>query len=95
MFRISRLDESGIYEHKVRKSLNPKGFGPEFDSKIDVNEYEFKALDLNKLRGVFILLSFYCVCIISFTLELFALFIGNLFFIFFLDLKLNYHIIYA
>ena len=74
------MDESGIYEHKVRKSLNPKGFGPEFDSKVDVNTYEFNALDLNKLRGVFMLLSFYSVCIILFTLELIAIFIGNLIF---------------
>jgi len=54
IYRISQIQESGIYEHEIRKSLNPKGYGPDIDAKIHVNSQEFKPLSISQLKGAFI-----------------------------------------
>jgi hypothetical protein len=66
-----RLVESGIYEHEVRKSLLPKGFGREINTKIDTNVYENKALTFSQMRGIFLsILVCLCVSIVVLFLEL-------------------------
>jgi len=57
IYRIRRLQESGIYEHEVRKSLKPKGYGPDFNTKVDVNNSVFRPLTMSQIRGAFIVLS--------------------------------------
>ena len=53
--RILRLHESGIYEHEVKKTLKPKGFGPDM-TDVPNNQLEFEAINLIQLKGVFIFL---------------------------------------
>jgi hypothetical protein len=40
----------------VRQSFKPKGFGPDINTKVDVNAYEFEALSLTQMKGVFLVL---------------------------------------
>ncbi len=48
-----KLRETGIYEFSVKKSLQPKGFGPEIDVKIVLKKNE-ELISMMALRGVFI-----------------------------------------
>jgi len=64
------LDESGIYEYEISKSLKPKGFGPDYNSKVDIDAYQFAAINMSKMGGLFILYMFVkCICIIVIVLE--------------------------
>ena len=70
--RITQSDESGIYEHEVRKSLKTKGFGPDINTKVDVNVYEFQALSLKQMKGVFmILIVGHILAFVVFVMEVF------------------------
>lgn len=70
--RISRLQENGVYEHKVRTSLKHKGFGKDFDSKVDVQTSDdISGLSLNEMGGVYYTLMFlHSIAFIVFISEL-------------------------
>ena len=52
---IVRLRESGIYDQWMREALKLKGFGPDVTDEVDTDKYEFEALSVYELRGVFCL----------------------------------------
>jgi hypothetical protein len=39
----------------VKKSLKPKGYGPDINTKVDTNVYEFGPITLTQMKGVFLL----------------------------------------
>ena len=50
--RISMLQESGIYQYEARKSINPKGFGPEVDERI-LEEFRLEPIVFREIKGIF------------------------------------------
>ena len=49
--RITMLQESGIYQFETRKSVTPKGFGPEVDTKIP-EEFRLEPIVFRVIKGI-------------------------------------------
>ena len=57
----------------MRQSLKPKGFGPDINTKVDVNAYEFQALSLTQMKGVFLILIIgQALALVVYLMELFT-----------------------
>ena len=46
------LQECGIYQYETRKSLTPKGYGPEVDAKIP-EEFRLEPIVFREIKGIF------------------------------------------
>ena len=46
------LQESGIYQFETRRSITPKGFGPEVDTKIP-EEFRLEPIIFREIKGIF------------------------------------------
>ena len=56
---IIRLQENGVYEHEVLKSITPKGFGRRLDIDLKLSEEVLiKELTFSDITGVLLLLLF-------------------------------------
>ena len=49
--RLTILQESGIYQYETRKSVTPKGFGREIDTKIP-EEFRLEPIVFQGIQGV-------------------------------------------
>ena len=46
------LQESGLHQYETRKSVTPKGYGPEVDAKIP-DEFRLEPIVFREIKGIF------------------------------------------